>query len=52
MRVGRPVGQVEIGDESEHDRRRRLEDEEPLPTLETADSVHAEDQAGDRRADY
>ncbi len=51
MRVGRPIGEVEISDESEHHRRRRFDDEQPLPAIQSADAVHAEDHAGDRRAD-
>jgi hypothetical protein len=49
--IGRTVGEIEIGDEGEHDRRRRLDDEEPLPAIEAADAVHAEDQTGNGRPD-
>ena len=52
QRVSRPVGQIEIGDKAEQHGRRRLDDEQPLPALQSADAVHAEDDAGNRRADH
>ena len=44
MGVARPIGKIEVGDKGQDDRRRSLDDEEPLSTIEAADAVHAENK--------
>ena len=48
-RVRRAVGQVEKGDDGEHDRGQGLDDEEPLPAAQARRPIEAEQPGGNRR---
>ncbi len=50
--AGGTVGEIEPRHHTEHDGRNALQDEQPLPALEAADAVKAEQVARDRRADH
>ena len=48
----RPVGQIVQDDEGQDDSRRRLEDEHPLPPFQPPDTIHVQEQGGERRAEH
>ena len=52
MGISGLIGQVGEHDERQDQRRRRLQDVEPLPAMQAEHPVHAEQHAGDWRADH
>ena len=52
VRLFRPVGQIEPGDDAEQHRGDALDDEQPLPAPQAHHAVEPEQQARDRRADH
>ena len=46
------IGQVEEGQHAEHHRREALDQEQPLPAVETGEPVQLQERFGDRCADH
>ena len=51
-RIRRPVGEVEQHHHRQHQRRQRLDNEQPLPARQPARSIQPQQQAGNRRANH